>query len=227
MPTCLLLGVTPELARVHTPLLAVDRNPRMIEALWPGDDAGRHAVCADWTTLEASIGPIGCAVGDGSLNVMAYPHPQTRVLERLRALIPAHGCVITRCFVRDIHTATDHERETVARVVETAEHSASFHGFKWRLAMAICGERGPSLPVVQLREELRKHFPDRDALARRTGWDPGDIQTIDAYANSTEIYSFPSRAEFVQVARATGWRPHLLEVPGYELAERCPLLVLS
>lgn len=240
---CLLLGVTPELAAVHTPLVAVDRNPAMIAALWPGDDAGRRAVRGDWTELDSSIGRLGCAVGDGSLNVMAYPHPQIQVLERLRALIPAHGGVVLRCFVRNLAETlrpgktlrpgetlrpgkTSCPAESLREVVETPELSASFHGFKWRLAMAMCAERGTTLQVASLWAEFVACLPDREALAARTGWPLEDIKTIDVYSASSEAYAFPTREEFIQLAETSGWSGSFREVGGYELAERCPVLVL-
>ncbi|MCA9629839.1 MAG: hypothetical protein KC766_19340 [Myxococcales bacterium] len=220
--TCLVLGVTPELARLHTPLLAVDRNPSMIEALWPGDEPGRRALCADWTRLELAAGTVGFAVGDGSLNVMPHPHPQIQVLERLRELMPeAMGGAALRCFVRPSRT------ETTREVAATPERSQTFHAFKWRLAMAVCAERGVSLRVAELREELLRRLPDLPALARRTGWPLEDVQTIHVYENSPETYSFPSQDEFLEVARAAGWEGRFRAVVGYELAERCPLLVLS
>ncbi|MEZ4369412.1 MAG: hypothetical protein R3B07_01245 [Polyangiaceae bacterium] len=223
---CLLLGVTPELAKVRTPLVAVDRNQAMIDALWVGDDAERRAVSADWTELDSSIGPLGCAVGDGSLNVMAYPHPQIQVLKRLRALIPEHGGVVLRCFVRNLAEILT-PAESLSEVVETPELSASFHGFKWRLAMALCNERGSTLQVAALWGTFQRMFADRAALAARTGWSLEDIQTIDVYAESRETYSFPSRDDFVEVAANGGWAARFREVGGYELAERCPLLVLT
>ncbi|MCA9647374.1 MAG: hypothetical protein KC492_42080, partial [Myxococcales bacterium] len=194
---CLLLGVTPELATIHTPLVAVDRNHAMIDALWIGNDAERRAVRADWTELDPSIGPLGCAVGDGSLNVMASPHPQIQVLKRLRELIPKHGGVVLRCFVRSpaeidgAMNAVTPNAETPEQVCDTPELSASFHGFKWRLAMALCNERGSTLQVAALWGKFHRTFPDRAALAERTGWSLEDIQTIDVYADSRETYSFP------------------------------------
>lgn len=220
---CLLLGVTPELARIHTPLVAVDRNPEMIEALWSGDDAQRRALRGDWTELDSSIGPVACAVGDGSLNVMAFPHPQVRVLERLRALIPEHGGVILRVFARN-PTETS---ESVSEVLGRPEISGSFHGFKWRLAMAMCNERGATLEVAELWERFTLGFPNRAALAARTGWSMAEIETVDVYAGSPEAYAFPTRDEFLELARGCGFRPRIREVGGYELAERCPLLVLT
>lgn len=220
---CLLLGVTPELARIHTPLVAVDRNPEMIEALWVGDDSRHRALRGDWSELDSGIGPLGCAVGDGSLNVMAFPHPQARVLGRLRALIPEDGGVILRVFAR---TPTE-TRETASEVLETPEVSLSFHGFKWRLAMAMCDERGSTLQVASLWEKFNSCFRDREALATRTGWSMEDVETIDVYASSPETYAFPTRAEFMELAESCGFRARFREVGGYELAARCPLLVLT
>ncbi|MGE0327413.1 MAG: hypothetical protein AB7S68_34195, partial [Polyangiaceae bacterium] len=223
---CLLLGVTPELATLHTPLVAVDRNQAMIDALWVGDDAERRAVRANWTELDSSIGRLGCAVGDGSLNVMAYPHPQIQVLKRLRALIPEHGGVALRCFVRTpAETLTP--AESLQEVVETPELSASFHGFKWRLAMAVCNERGSTLQVATLWAKFQAEFSNREALASRTGWSLEDIQTIDVYANSAETYAFPTREEFLGLASASGWSGRFRDLGSYELADRCPLLVLT
>jgi hypothetical protein len=52
----LLLGVTPELAGLARFTVAVDWNGKMIEHIWPGDDATRRAVLANWLYLPCTDG---------------------------------------------------------------------------------------------------------------------------------------------------------------------------
>ncbi len=67
---------------------------------------------------------------------------------------------------------------------------------------------------------------DLAALARNFGWPIAEVRTIEAYRGVPTRYSFPTRAEFLSTARAAGFGATATIVPGYELGERCPSLLL-
>jgi hypothetical protein len=70
-------------------------------------------------------------------------------------------------------------------------------------------------------------FPDRDALSAATGWSREDIDTIDVYANSPDVYSFPTFAQLRETIPDVFGNVRLQACGLYPLAERCPLLVLE
>src|SRR5690606_7055393 len=51
----LLLGVTPEFADLADQMVALDINPAMVGAVWPGDTKTRQALVGDW--LRAPFAP--------------------------------------------------------------------------------------------------------------------------------------------------------------------------
>lgn len=102
----------------------------------------------------------------------------------------------------------------------------SFHAFKWRLAMAMLAEAGEvnvrAADICTCRHAL---LPDDETLAATTGWNIGEIDTINAYRDTTVSFSFPTlgqlrrsyAATFDEVSMAHG---------SYELAECCPVFSL-
>ena len=105
----------------------------------------------------------------------------------------------------------------------------SFHAFKWRLAMALVArQKSPNICVRTIHDSFSNEFPGRDVIARITGWDAADIDTIDVYRHSTEIYSFPTIEQFQSIIPAgTFSNVGFADAGSYELADRCPLLFMD
>jgi hypothetical protein len=94
--------------------------------------------------------------------------------------------------------------------------------------MAIGHERGgPNVPVSEIRDTFERWFPDRAALEAETGWPREEIDTIDNYAGSNAIYGFATRRQMLDIVPAEFVNARFVDVGSYELAERCPLLVLE
>jgi len=101
----------------------------------------------------------------------------------------------------------------------------SLHALKWRIAMAVQpGDR--NVRVVDILAGFDELVADRAALAARTGWSPAVIAAIDVYRDSELTYSFPTLAE-VRDALGDVLVERACHVPGYELGDRCPTLVLE
>lgn len=215
-----LLGVTPELARISERIVAIDNNQTMIDAVWPGDSGQRQALRGDWLQPPLPPGIWDNVVGDGSLVLLRYPVQQDRLFAETVRLLKPGGRQVLRCFVRpDVPEKIRHLRDDVLEgTIET------FHAFKWRLAMALCGEMDtPNIPVREIFAAFTDHFPPSKDLAHITSWSSTSINTIEMYKDSEAIYSFPTLQELRQMAD-----PHLHEIAckygDYELARCCPIL---
>jgi SAM-dependent methyltransferase len=218
----LLLGVTPKLADLGDELIAVDKNPEMIAHIWPGNTAKRRAQLGDWLRLDLPDGSFTAAAGDGVLNMLDYPQGHSALYESVARMLRPGGIFVCRVF------ATPAQAESLEEVAAKARDReiVSFNAFKWHVAMALAASAGnPNVPVAAIRDWVNHTFPDRHDLVLATGWDRMDIETIDAYENSEDVYSFPTIAEFRAVIPATFGNVQIVPSGDYPIAERCPLLV--
>jgi SAM-dependent methyltransferase len=218
----LLLGVTPELAELGTEVVGVDHSEMMIANIWPGDTERRRVVKADWLALPFPKGHFSAAMGDGSLNALTYPDGHRGLYAQLSRVVRPGGRFAFRLF----KTPDRCEPIAAVRAAALAGEIASFHAFKWRLAMAIvAASKNPNIRVTAIRDAFNREFPDRAGLAAASGWKATDIDTIDVYKGSSEIYSFPTFDQLRAVITDSFENPRLVAVGSYELAERCPLVV--
>ena len=220
----LLLGVTPELADLGTEVIGVDHSEMMIANIWPGDTARRRVVRADWLDLPFPQGHFTAAMGDGSLNALTYPDGHSRLYGQLSRVIRPGGRFAFRLY----KTPDRCEPLAAVRAAAMAGEIASFHAFKWRLAMAAVAASGePNIRVTAIRDAFNREFPDRAGLAAASGWKAADIDTIDVYEGSSEVYSFPTFDQLRAVIPGSFENPRLVAVGSYELAERCPLVLMD
>ncbi len=220
----LLLGVTQELADLGRELVAVDRSAGMIEHVWPGDLPRRHAFLGDWLDLKFPKGHFSAVIGDGSLSTLLYPAGHRAFYAQLEHLLEPGGRFIVRTF------AAPEEGDTVDAVADRAlaGRIANFHAFKWHLAMAIVGGSGDAnVAVAGIRDVFNRVFPDRKALALATGWAMEDIDTIDVYAGSPDLYSFATLTQLRAVVPKSFSRVDVVPAGTYPLAERCPFMIVE
>ncbi|HEV2365071.1 MAG TPA: methyltransferase domain-containing protein [Caulobacteraceae bacterium] len=218
------LGVTAELAEIGERLIAVDRSEAMLAQRWPGDTPRRRVVRGDWLSCPFAPASFSAAIGDGSFNCLVWPDQYEKLLNELVTVLSPAGRIVVRAYL------TPEPGESISAVLAAAaaRRIGSFHAFKWRMAMAAVAQAGrPNLCVQSLRDLVVRHYPDRAALAEMTGWPREDIDTIDVYDGSAEVYSFPTFAEFSACAGAAWSEPSRLDAGAYELAERCPLIILE
>ncbi len=219
-----LLGVTSELNQLGASMIATELSAGVIAARWPGDTPTRRAIRADWTALPIADSSAGCVVGDGSLSCVASQAERLKVLSEMARVLRPGGRAAVRLFA-----GTD-EPEPLDMIHEDAMAGAvgSFHALKWRIAMAhVSRDSDRRIPVARIREAFDALFPDRAQLSAAAGWHPQVIDTIDAYAGSEVVYSFPSRAMMREEAARHFEAVGFVETGYYPLGERCPLLVLG
>ena len=215
----LLLGVTPGIASLGQNLIAVEGSRAMIDRLWPGDQPDRRALVGDWTALPFEAGRFGSVIGDGALNSVA---------SGLESLIDEIARVLRECGIAAQRVfASPDDRESLETVRDDAlgGRIGNVHALKWRLAMAIAEAPDYLVPVADILSTFNAMFPDRSELASITGWDPVEIDTLDAYVGAWHSLCFPTRGALQDIGAGRFATLRFVESEGYPLAECCPLIV--
>ena len=220
----LLLGVTPELATLARPVIAMDWSAAMIAVAWPGDTAGRRAIEADWKTMPLADGAVAGAMGDGALTMLHWPGEAQRLLGELWRVIRPGGRAVIRCF------ATPEPAETLDAVdAEAAAGRVSFHEWKMRFNMAAAAAQAdPNITSAALYAHYQARWPDRQDHVDAPGWPGEAINEIEEYRDSDYLHCYPSRSSVARLLETAWpgpwcWR----ETEGYPGAAYCPLLVLE
>lgn len=223
----LVLGVTPELVTMRWPagteVLAIERARAVIGTIFPAGPtraARATAIQADWLALPCAAASITAVVGDGSLSNLRFPGAYGALAAELARVLAADGRVVLRLF------AAPETRESLAEVAAElrAGRIGNINVLKWRLAMAVQAE-DRNVPVTEILRAFDEVVPERDRLAERPGWSRAHLDSVDVYRGSALTYSFPTLAE-VRAALAPALAVESIHVPGYELGDRCPTLVL-
>ena len=164
------------------------------------------------------------ALGDGSLNCLEYPSAYQRLFRELARVVQPGGRVAIRVYV----TPDPCESTAAVRGLTMAGRVETIHALKWRLANALCAERvQPNVSVQCILDVFNREFPDRRALRCATGWTDFELAQIDAYDGSFDVYSFPTMKQILASITDDFDTPRLVPSGTYELAERCPLLVMD
>lgn len=217
---CLLLGVTPELAGLTSQLTAIDNSAAMIGALWKNS---REAILGDWLDLPFATGSFDTVIGDGCLTLLPRPVQHKIFFAQLHRVLAPGGKIVLRLFV------SPEEGESCEFVCNEALAGKikGFHAFKWRLSMAIASKSADrDLAVADTYRIFERFIPDREQLASATGWPFEDMETINVYRDSDARYSYPTLPQIRRSLHPALKETNLL-YGHYELAERCPILVLE
>lgn len=224
----LLLGVTPELARLRWPdrthLLAVDRSAGMIQRVWPGDALALDAqvIRGDWNALPLSDGCRDTVIGDGFYTPLAYPSDYRRLGRELARVLRPGGLYLIRAFVRP--DAAESLEAIEADLL--AGRIGTVHALKWRLAMLLHDDlaTGVRLDAVwRLWDDLRAQPAVADRLRQ---WPAEEVATLEAYRGAPGRYTFPTLTE-LRAALAPDFTELDCRLPDYELGDRCPILLLE
>lgn len=216
----LLCGVTPEIASMHWPvgtrLWAVEKSLDMIQEVWPArGSAGKHAVLGEWTCLPFVPDSFDIVIGDGCLTSLKYPQQQVCFLEALHAVLRSSGIMIARHFVQpDLP-----ERPEMVFTDLREGRIGSFHAFKWRLAMSLQETASEGVRV----DDIWRKWSDANVT---TAWPRQTVDTIETYRGSDHRLTFATHGE-LRALHADLFEEKSSIICGYELAERCPIMVYS
>lgn len=224
-PRALILGVTPELYGLPWPpgtaVAAVDHTPSMIDAVWPGPrDA---VVCANWTDPPLESGSRDMALCDGGIHLLSYPHDHHNLVGALRRVVAPGGLCVFRLFV------PPRQREQPGTVLRDllAGRISNPNILKLRLGMALQEDKEQGVQLGKVWDAIHQVAPDLSHLAERIGSRPEPWLAIRSYRNCPNRYHFLSVAEVCRLFcdDPGGFTMEKVQVPSYELSERCPTVV--
>lgn len=222
----LLLGVTRELSTLRYPadarLVAVDSSAEMLAALWaPPEGCASVAVRARWQTLPLAAQSVDLVLADASFCALPAVDSIRQVLAVVARVMRPGAQLCGRTFV----SPAEPERldDIVRELLEG--RAGSVHATKWRIAMAL---QGKSKDGVALAEVWRvfEQAGDLGLLANRNGWSEQEAATLLAYRGVSSRLCFPT-FELTRELFGEHFEELDCRLPGYELGERCPSLLLG
>lgn len=215
----LMLGVTPQIANTYTHVTAVDFSPPMIEHVWPGNTKTKHVYEDNWLTVGIEDDQFDGLLGDGSINMVGYPHEIKFMFERSYRWLKPDGTFAMRFFTRPTTAVT---REQL--IEEAMNPTMSFSAYRRLLPMYVAANEGQScIRSSRMLEVFDEMFPDRSVLK----WDPDHITSIDSYKGSITTSWFPTREEILDFVHPEAKNVHFVEAGTYDIAHTCPILTFN
>jgi SAM-dependent methyltransferase len=206
----LLLGVTRKIAEAYEQVTAVDYSEAMIERVWPGNTDTKQAHYDNWLTVDLPLAHYDGIVGDGSVNMLAYPIEVRQLFKRTLSWLKPGGVFACRMFTRPDTPIT---REHI--LAEAAAPTMSFSAWRRLFNMLLADQHGGIFPVTEIPKLFDELFPDPSVLP----WT--NIDAINDYRTSTSTSWFPTRQEILDIAPAGS---RFVDVGTYDIADTCPIL---
>ncbi len=192
----LLLGVTPEIARLDwagATLTAVDHTEAMIDALWP--NPRENALLGEWTCLPPQAGEPDFIICDGGLHLIDFAG-QASLAAHLMERLAKGGMLVMRLF------------SLSAGEMPFPEPSdcSGFSEYKLRVTMLVGGY------LSRAYDYLVDRPGGLEGLAEETGWALEEILACGNYRESSQRYSFTTLSDTLR----------LMESVSFELVEIFP-----
>jgi hypothetical protein len=213
-----LLGVTRELTQAFENVVAVEREPGMISNVWLGDTTTKRVIHNDWLKVQFPHERFGGAVGDGSINQVAFPHDQLQLLDRILDWLEPGGVFACRMYTRPDTPITldDLRREGLTPTI-------NWSAYRRMLSMYLAEIEGQTIHTRNITAVFDELFPDRSILP----WTQQELEMIDTYATSKLQSCLPTRKELEQIIPSRAREVQLLDVGNYDLAHCCPVLTFK
>jgi hypothetical protein len=213
----LLLGVTRELATSFPNILAIDFEPNMIKNVWIGDTDTKIAREGNWLTLELEPGSLSAVIGDGSINQVAFPHDQKRLLTKILDWLEPGGIFACRMYTRPETPFTR------AQLIEQGlRPTINWSAYRRMLCMYLAELEGQTILNRNITGLFNELFPDRSQMP----WTQDELEMIDTYATSKLQSCLPTRTELRQIF-PDGVTTEFVDTGDYDFAEYCPILTFK
>ena len=210
----ILMGVTPQIADAYTHVTAVEREPAMIERVWPGNTETKRAILENWLTVDLPENHYDGIIGDGSINMLDLKDVEF-MLNKAQRLLKPGGVFACRMFTRPDKPITMERLHAEAR-----NPTVNFSAYRRLIPMYIAAQNGPVVPVKLIVNLFDQMFPDRTILP----WTAEQMSTMEPYRTSESTTWFPTRDEILKLA-PKGSR--YIESGTYDIADTCPILTFS
>jgi len=210
----ILMGVTPQIAEAYTHVTAVEREPAMIERVWPDNSETKRAILDNWLTVELPENHYDGIIGDGSINMLDLKDVEFMLDKAMRLLRPG-GVFACRMFTRPDEPITMERLHAEAR-----NPTVNFSAYRRLIPMYIAAQNGPVVPVKLIVNLFDQMFPDRTILK----WTAEQMSTMEPYRTSESTTWFPTRDEILKLAPAGS---RYIESGTYDIADTCPILTFT
>jgi len=210
----LLMGVTPQIAEAYTHVTAVEREPAMIERVWPGNSETKRAILDNWLTVDLPENHYDGIIGDGSINMLDLKDVEF-MLNKAKKLLRPGGVFACRMFTRLDEPITKERLHA-----EAANPTVNFSAYRRLIPMYLAAQNGPVVPVKLIVNLFDQMFPDRTILP----WTAEQMSTMEPYRTSESTTWFPTRDEILDLA-PKGSR--YIESGTYDIADTCPILTFT
>lgn len=213
----LLLGVTRELTVAFDNVVAVERELNMINNVWLGNTDTRTVIHNDWLKIQFPHERFGGAVGDGSINQVAYPYEQKHLLEKILTWLEPGGVFACRMYTRPDTPIT---REQL--IAESVKQTVNWSAYRRMLTMYLAHNVGQTMPIRMVKDLFDELFPSKENLP----WTREQLEMIEAYGRSTLSSCLPTRDELMAII-PNGITASFVDAGDYDLAECCPILTFT
>jgi SAM-dependent methyltransferase len=217
--TGLLLGVTPEFADLFPQVVAIDRSPDMVGAIWPGDTADRRSVVADWRCMPFEDGAFDAVVCDLGLTLLPYPDELAKGLREVGRVLSPAGTAVFRYTLMPDETVTDDEVLALCEGRDTLQ---------WRLPVHLAQHTGRrNILAGEAYAWFEQLVPDRVSFLAERGWTEHHLGGIEMFRDSKMPFSFLQKAEFESFASNYFAGVEWHSSGNYPMAELNPFVRLS
>jgi hypothetical protein len=190
----------------------------MISNVWLGDTTTKRVIHNDWLKVQFPHERFGGAVGDGSINQVAFPHDQLQLLDRILDWLEPGGVFACRMYTRpDTPITLDDLRR------EGLNPTINWSAYRRMLSMYLAEIEGQTIHTRNITAVFDELFPDRSILP----WTANELEMIDTYATSKLQSCLPTRKELEQIIPSRAREVQFLDVGNYDLAYCCPVLTFK
>jgi SAM-dependent methyltransferase len=214
----LMLGVTPQIANAYTNVTSIDSSPEMIERVWPGNTDTKQAYEDNWLTVDIADEQFDAVLGDGSINMVEYPHDIRFMFDRAYRWLKPEGRFAMRFFTRPEQPIS---REQL--IEEGLNPTVNFSAYRRLLPMYIAANEGPCIRSSKILDLFDELFPDRSILK----WDPEHIISIDAYKDTVSTGWYPTRTEILEFVHTDAVDVRFIDAGTYDISYTCPILTFT